>query len=203
MKLNPVISDGNRILFQVYSVSTFLNTSILLCYSSPCPVHFSKEVLDWCKWNVNTLQALLRNFLLLNNFGTRFNIISLISLPKDMSEVILNLVPRKKTQRSKNVCSTRDQTPNYLLLFLWRSLCMWSKGICVEMAAILLLWPGFDVTAVMMPKNNVEFYQDARVRPWPLLRANQIVQLIDINCTRWLLVTTLKTKVSFTGYREF
>jgi hypothetical protein len=34
---------------------------------------------------------------------------SLISLPKDMNEVILNPVPsKKKTQQSKNLCSTRD-----------------------------------------------------------------------------------------------
>jgi hypothetical protein len=42
-----------------------------LCYSSQCLVHFSKEVLDWCKGIVHTLQALLRNFLLINNFALR------------------------------------------------------------------------------------------------------------------------------------
>jgi hypothetical protein len=56
-----------------------------------------------------TLRALARNFLPIDNsaaltpcaaeartpfFLTRFNITSLISLPKDMSEVILNLVQK-------------------------------------------------------------------------------------------------------------
>jgi hypothetical protein len=36
----------------------------------------------------------------------------------DMSEVILNLFPRKKRGSNKNFCSTRDQVPNYSMLFL-------------------------------------------------------------------------------------
>jgi hypothetical protein len=47
------------------------------------------------------LQRFLLHFFFL---GTKFNITSLISLPVDMSEVILNLVPRKK-EGSKNPCS--------------------------------------------------------------------------------------------------
>jgi hypothetical protein len=39
-------------------------------------------------------------------FGSTFNITSLITLPKDMSKVILNLV--KKTQWSKSLCSMRS-----------------------------------------------------------------------------------------------
>jgi hypothetical protein len=35
-------------------------------------VHFSEEMLDRCKWNVNTSQALVRNFLLINNSATWF-----------------------------------------------------------------------------------------------------------------------------------
>jgi hypothetical protein len=64
MKLNTSISDGNRIFFQVYSPSVFLTQVFYVGYSSQCPVHFSKVVLDQCKSNVHTLQALVRNFLL-------------------------------------------------------------------------------------------------------------------------------------------
>jgi hypothetical protein len=126
-----------------------MKKSILLCYSSQCPVHFSKEVLDRCKWNVNTLQALLRNFLLLNNFatwslvlqrfllrcvlfsfGTRFYITLLISLPKDISEIIWNPVPKKKKKqrgvRTSAVEEIRLQT--YLLLFLWTTRFLGRKG---------------------------------------------------------------------------
>jgi hypothetical protein len=70
MKWNTGISDGNRILFQVYPPSTFPNTSTLLCYTSQCPVHFCKEVFHLSKWNVHVLQALVRNFLFINNFAT-------------------------------------------------------------------------------------------------------------------------------------
>jgi hypothetical protein len=43
-----------------------------VCYGSQCAVHFSKEKFDGCKWNVNTLWAPVRNFLLMNNFATWF-----------------------------------------------------------------------------------------------------------------------------------
>jgi hypothetical protein len=45
---------------------------------------------------------------------------SLISLPKDMSEVILNPVPskKKKKQRSKNLCSTRDLVAELFIALL-------------------------------------------------------------------------------------
>jgi hypothetical protein len=138
MKLNTVISDGNRILFQVYPVSTFLNTSILLCYSSQCPVHFSKEVFDWCKWLVNTLQALLRNFLLLNNFATWSLVLQRLLLRcvfflLEPGSISLHSYPSQRIwvkwywtqlqkiqqQRSKNLCNTRDRLQNYLLLFLF------------------------------------------------------------------------------------
>jgi hypothetical protein len=42
--------------------------------------------------------------------GTKFNITSLINIRREMSEVILNFVPKKKKiQGSKNICNTRDQ----------------------------------------------------------------------------------------------
>jgi hypothetical protein len=41
--------------------------------------------------------------------GAKFNITSLIFIGRDMSEVILNLVPRGEKQGSKNLCNTRDQ----------------------------------------------------------------------------------------------
>jgi hypothetical protein len=51
-------------------------------------------------------------------FGAGFNITSLISFGRDMGEVILNLVPKEKnTQRTKNLCSTRD---NVAKLFIRR-----------------------------------------------------------------------------------
>jgi hypothetical protein len=118
IKLNTVISDGSRSLFQFYPLSTFLNKGILLCYSSQCPLHFSKAVLDWRKWSVHTLQALVRNFLLINNFTTwslvlqrsllfwvfffrtNLNVTSLTSLPMDVSEVRVNSV--KKTHAHKH-----------------------------------------------------------------------------------------------------
>jgi hypothetical protein len=45
---------------------------------------------------------------------------SLISLPKDMSEVILNPVPskKKKPQPSKNLCSTRDLVAELFIALL-------------------------------------------------------------------------------------
>jgi hypothetical protein len=56
--------------------------------------------------------------------GTKFNITSLISLPMDMSEVILNFVPRKKKGGSKNLCSARDQVAKLfsaiLVTRVWR-----------------------------------------------------------------------------------
>jgi hypothetical protein len=60
MKLNTSISDGNRILFQSLPIINFPDTNILFCCTSQCPVHFSKEVLDWFKWNVHVLQALVK-----------------------------------------------------------------------------------------------------------------------------------------------
>jgi hypothetical protein len=59
-------------------------------------LHFSKEVLDCCKFNVSFL-------------GSKFNVTSLISLLMDMSEVILNLVPRRKKRRGGTLGSTKDQ----------------------------------------------------------------------------------------------
>jgi hypothetical protein len=128
MRLNTSISDGNRIFFQFSPPSALLNTSILcMLYSSQCPLHFSKEVLDWCKLNVNTLEALVRNFLPVNNFATWSLVLQRFLLPCffffESSLISLHSYPfqwiwvkwywtwsqEKKTQRSKNLCSTRDQ----------------------------------------------------------------------------------------------
>jgi hypothetical protein len=71
----------------------------------------------WIDVNVHTLQALVRNF-----------------LPMDMSEVILNSVTKERSgvrmsavqeiklqnykERSKNVCSTRDQVAKLFIAIL-------------------------------------------------------------------------------------
>jgi hypothetical protein len=74
-----------------------------------------------------TLQALVRNFLPINNFATPTPctaealtpLCSLISLPKDMSEVILNLVPSKKKKNGVRTSAAQEiWLQNYLLLFL-------------------------------------------------------------------------------------
>jgi hypothetical protein len=121
VKLNTNISDGNRILFQVYPPSTFPNRSTE-CNSSQCPLHFSKGMLNWCKWKVHTLQALVRNFLPINNVATWSLVLqrcllccvfvvlelSLISLPNGHEWSDIKLTSEKK-QRIRNLCSTRDQ----------------------------------------------------------------------------------------------
>jgi hypothetical protein len=62
MKLNTGISDGNRIFFKFPHPP--------LSYSLQCPVYLDKEVLDLYKINFMNLQALVRSFLLINNFAT-------------------------------------------------------------------------------------------------------------------------------------
>jgi hypothetical protein len=74
-----------------------------------------------------TLQALVRNCLPINNFATPITctaealtpLCSQISLPKDMSEVILNLVPSKKKNNGVRTSAAQEiWLQNYLLLFL-------------------------------------------------------------------------------------
>jgi hypothetical protein len=66
-----------------------------------------------------TLQALVRNFHLINNFATltpctaealSYSVVfmSLISLPKDMSEVILNPVPSKKKHNGVRISAAQE-----------------------------------------------------------------------------------------------
>jgi hypothetical protein len=56
-----------------------------------------------------TLQAMVGNFLLINNFAiltpSTYSVVfmSTISLPKNVSHVILNPVPSKKTQKQNEV----------------------------------------------------------------------------------------------------
>jgi hypothetical protein len=72
-----------------------------------------------------TLQALVRNFLPINNFASPTPctaealtpLCSLISVPKDMREVILNLVPSKKKNGLRTSAAQGIWLQNYLLLF--------------------------------------------------------------------------------------
>jgi hypothetical protein len=67
MKLNTNISCGNRPFIQVYPTSAFLNTyDYTSCMNDIVhngPGLFNLGILDWCKWNIHNLQALLRNFI--------------------------------------------------------------------------------------------------------------------------------------------
>jgi hypothetical protein len=59
--------------------------------------------------------------------GTRFNITSVISLPKDMSEMILNTVP-KRGGGAKNLCSRRDLVAELFIAILGNK-CFRAEGI--------------------------------------------------------------------------
>jgi hypothetical protein len=89
-----------------------------VCYTSQCPVHFSKERCWWCRWNVNALQAVVRNFLLINNFATWFLVLQRFLFFHFFSlEQIWNSVPKQK-RLLKNICSTWDKVTNLFIVIL-------------------------------------------------------------------------------------
>jgi hypothetical protein len=128
--------DGNRVFFQVSPPLAFLLEVFYVCYTSQSPVHLGKEVLDWHKWNVMTLQALVRNFLQINNFTTPSPctaealtpLCSLHSYPFQRYEWSgTEPVPSKKKNNSGVRTSAAQEIwlENYLLIFLWP---VWSRG---------------------------------------------------------------------------
>jgi hypothetical protein len=75
MQISLMETDFSFKFIQLQHSYTHMNMYFMNNRVQNGPVHSSKWMRDWYKWNINTLQALLRNFLL-----------------TDMSQVMLNSV---------------------------------------------------------------------------------------------------------------
>jgi hypothetical protein len=121
--------------FPTYSIPKHKYSVYVMVHK--CAVHFSEEMLDRCKWNVNTSQALVWNFLLINNFATWFLVLQRFLLHfvcacffflGSVSQPSSQPPPPKKKQRCENLVLQR---------FLLHCVC-----VCVCICVCFLRWGG-------------------------------------------------------------
>jgi hypothetical protein len=96
-----------------YHITTFLSTPLLP--APPQRVYHKNSNKSFYNQISYTAEILLHCVFF---SGNGFIITSLISFWQDMSEMILNLVPKEKAQRSKNLCSTRDLVTKLFIAIL-------------------------------------------------------------------------------------